>query len=511
MPICPDCFRDYPDDMTSCPHCGKLELDATVTTPHDEYGSPLPGGAESVQISPGMILAEQYKVLQRIGSGGMGEVWKAMDMELETIVAIKVLPPELARNPLSVRRLRREAMIGQRLAHPAICRLYGFHSQSDIKFIVMEYVEGKTLQQLLAARLDDRASWDQVKSILRQVALALDFAHRVAYQDSFGHDVRGVLHRDIKPSNIMVTSRGQARLMDFGIASEIHSTMTHLTGNSSLTPLYASPEQFRGDSLTPASDIYSFSTVVYQCLSGHRYVQPHGDLRYQVLEKPYRPIEQVPEAVNRLLEKGLAKSPDDRPGTARELIDRLDEAVAQPDEPAAVDDEAGATSAPPAPASSPRPTEAARRAVPMADQVLGRPVHAFPTRAVLAGLGGLVALVVLVVVLASMGGDRSEPPRQVSAAELDELKRTADKLVERVEQVDPADGLGMRVLALEPLRRRAEQSPEDIQEAWRRYSLLVDRAREVLALDEARRAARDARPAAEKAMQAARETGLEQG
>jgi len=134
-------------------------------------------------ILPGKLLSGQYRILGRkpLGAGGMGQVWKAEDTELGTIVAIKVLPPILARNTTAIVNLKREAMIGQQLTHRNISRLYGFHSDGATEFLVMEYVDGRTLSQLLAEQDDRKLNWDDLGPIARQIADALDFAHTTAY------------------------------------------------------------------------------------------------------------------------------------------------------------------------------------------------------------------------------------------------------------------------------------------------------------------------------------------
>ena len=184
----------------------------------------------------------------------------------------------------------------------------------------MEFVEGQTLASLLARQPNKTLPWAQVEAMLEQLADALDYAHRVTYTDSSGRTVRGVLHRDIKPQNIMITPEGQAKLMDFGIAREMHNTMTQVTGRQTLTPLYASPEQFRGERMAGASDVYSLASVLYECVAGHSLVSAHGDLSWQILHRRFEPVVGVAESVNEALARGLAKSPADRPIRPSDLL-----------------------------------------------------------------------------------------------------------------------------------------------------------------------------------------------
>ncbi len=348
MKRCPFCAEEIQDAAVKCRHCGERlpaedTLDSAHTSPAGDFqaGVPRPalpgrppspagtlGSAKTVwadYVRPGKVLAGQYRIIGDgpLGRGGMGEVWKAEDAELGTVVAIKVLPEALARDPAAVENLRREALIGCQLTHAHICRLFGLRSEGALKFIVMEYVDGKTLAEVLAARPDHRMAWEDLQPIARQVAAALDYAHAASYTDAAGRKVRGVLHRDLKPANIMVTAEGAAKLMDFGIAREIHSTMTRLTGRRSLTPLYASPEQFRGEAMSAASDVYSFASVLYECLAGRPLVSPDGDVEYQVLRKPFEPLPGQADAVNRGLALALSKDAADRPKSADGLVSIL--------------------------------------------------------------------------------------------------------------------------------------------------------------------------------------------
>ena len=287
-----------------------------------------PGYREPIRA--GRILAGQYRIVgdRPIGAGGMGAVWLAEDIELNSAVAVKVLLPAMLLNDSAIARLRREALIGQQLAHHNICRLHGLHSDGEIKFIVMEYVDGKTLARVILQHDQQRLTWAELAPIADQIADALDYAHNVTYTTSLGQSVRGVLHRDIKPANIMVMADGTAKLMDFGIAREneegpLADCPARAASGSNLgTLLYVSPEQYAGKEPTNASDIYSLAATFYECLSGHPPFW-QGRIEEQLLRQNPGEIPGVPRHVNDALQAGLAKDTAGRPARARELVRML--------------------------------------------------------------------------------------------------------------------------------------------------------------------------------------------
>lgn len=299
-------------------HFGVEDHD-TLPTHGAPFFRPLDNGR---RLRAGQVLVDRWRVLgpRPIGTGGMGEVWKARDVDTGHAVAIKALPRELAGNERAAATLRREAKIGRQLSHPNICQLYSFHTDAEVDFVVMEFVNGRTLQEMLAARNGKPMAWSDIESIAAQIASALDYAHNTTYTDADGRTIRGVLHGDIKPGNIMVTPSRTAKLMDFGIAREIHDAMPHPPAQTSQTPIYASPEQFSGMQITPASDVYSFTNVIYECLTGHRLVLAEGNVQYQVLHHPLRPLRNQTLDINAALAAGLAKDPTDRPASATALV-----------------------------------------------------------------------------------------------------------------------------------------------------------------------------------------------
>lgn len=257
----------------------------------------------------GTLLNDRYQLDERIGVGGMGEVWRATDTLLSRPVAVKVLHPAQMAEPISRQRFRTEARISAGLSHPGIAQVYDYGEQNDNAFLVMELVCGEPLSAII--RRDDGLEPSAALGLLTQAAQALGAAH-----------ARGVVHRDIKPGNLLVTDDGTVKLTDFGIARGDTSVTLTQTGMVMGTAQYISPEQASGQSATYASDVYSLGVVAYECLVGTPPFTADAPLALalaHVRDQPPPLPEHIPEAVCTLVLGMLAKSTADRPASAVEV------------------------------------------------------------------------------------------------------------------------------------------------------------------------------------------------
>src|SRR3954452_19510969 len=268
------------------------------------------------EVTEGTTLDGRYKVLHRIGSGGMADVWLAEDTHLQRRVALKVLHNRFAQDREFVERFRREAEAAAGLQHPNVVGVFDRGDVDGTYYIAMEYLQGRSLKELIEAGLTP----DQSIALIRQILEAAKFAHR-----------NGVIHRDLKPQNVIVDAEGKAKVTDFGIARAGVSEITQ-TGSVMGTAHYLSPEQAQGLETTAASDLYSIGVILYEALN--RRVPFEGDSAVtvalkQVSPKPQRPSAinpEIPPALDAVVMRALAKEPDARFKDADAFLKALDAA-----------------------------------------------------------------------------------------------------------------------------------------------------------------------------------------
>jgi serine/threonine-protein kinase len=255
------------------------------------------------------IIGGTYQITEKLGEGGMGEVFKGFDVMLEREVAIKSLRPELCSRTDIVERFRTEAIALARMNHSNIATVYNFLKENNQWFLVLEFVRGETLDKVVTRR--GTLPWRDAVKFVCQALDGLEHAHKL-----------GVVHRDIKPANMIITPTGDLKLMDFGIARLLERARLTKTGNLIGTLEYMSPEQVQGKDSDARTDIYSTGIVLYELLTGRVPFQKNSDydlIRAQVEEQPVPPHEylpQLPEQLENAVLTALQKNPDLRYGSA---------------------------------------------------------------------------------------------------------------------------------------------------------------------------------------------------
>ncbi len=329
MPTCPTCTTELPDSAEVCPRCatplpwaaGVTRLsgpdghvtapvsDSPVRTGHTKPSTKSSGWLTSTdaidhgRFSPGTLLDSRYRIVGRLGRGGMGEVYRADDLKLGQPVALKFLPEEVDRDPARLTQLHGEVRMARQVSHPNVCRVYDIDEYEGHTFLSMEYVDGEDLASLL--RRIGRFPQERALEVARQICAGLSAAHD-----------RGVVHRDLKPANIMVDGTGRIRITDFGLAGMTGETLR------AGTPAYMAPEQLAGGEVTPRSDLYSLGLVLYEVFTGRRALE--GRNLAELIAKreqagitlPTDIVRDLDPAVERAIMRCLELDPMKRPASA---------------------------------------------------------------------------------------------------------------------------------------------------------------------------------------------------
>ena len=321
--VCPQCSYENSETSAACAKCGTpLPLNDQTLTAGAQGWSELAkdaviSPAASGQLSPGTILGDRYEILQLLGQGGMGAVYKARDKELDRIVALKLVRSELAKNPEILRRFKQELILARQVTHKNVIRIFDLGQADGVKFITMDFVEGQDLRHLLLER--GKFPPDEAARIMLQICRALDAAHS-----------EGVIHRDLKPQNVMLDASGRVYVMDFGIARSAYLPGMTQTGALIGTPEYMSPEQARGENLTDKSDIFSLGVIFYELLTGkspYYSDTPLATLWKRMQEKVTPPVvvdPTLPPALSEIVVKALEIEPEKRFASSREMAQQLE-------------------------------------------------------------------------------------------------------------------------------------------------------------------------------------------
>ncbi|MCJ7679167.1 MAG: serine/threonine protein kinase, partial [Candidatus Aminicenantes bacterium] len=309
---CPRCEYDNPADTNYCGKCGMpLTLDGETAAYDPESIKTL-----FRDIKTGTTFSDRYEVIDELGKGGMGAVYKVYDKKIKEKIALKLIRPEIALNEKTAERFRNEIKLARRITHRNVCRMYDLGEDGPSLYITMEYISGQDLRNML--RMTPHFSVGTAVNIAKQVCQGLVESHRL-----------GVVHRDLKPQNIMIDTEGSVKIMDFGIARSLRTSSVTATGVLIGTPDYMSPEQAEGKDVDERTDIYSLGVILFEMVT--KKVPFTGETALSVALKHKTEAPEHPAALNtavspelnRIILKCLEKDKNKRYAGAAELLDDL--------------------------------------------------------------------------------------------------------------------------------------------------------------------------------------------
>jgi serine/threonine protein kinase len=315
---CPECAGELPDGSGICGQCG-IRIKPTREG-SDAHTRTLE--TPSVHLSPGLSFADRYQIIEELGKGGMGTVYRALDLKLDEEVAIKVIRPEIASDPDTVIRFGHELKLARRISHRNIGRLYELMESQGHHYITMEYIPGEDLRRLI--KKTKPVPVEKAVTIAAQICEGLREAHRL-----------GIVHRDLKPGNILIDKEGNARILDFGIARSVDSEGMTRVGMTVGTPEYMSPEQVDGRDTDERADIYSLGIILFEMVTGKRPFEGKNAFAIgykHLMVPPQDPVQfnpDIPLDLSRFILQCLQKDRTDRYLGAAEALAELKRIRAQ--------------------------------------------------------------------------------------------------------------------------------------------------------------------------------------
>ncbi len=315
---CPKCQVDNPDTQRFCGDCGtQLPVSEEIPIPTQTIEAP------KEELTTGSTFARRYQIIEELGKGGMGKVYKANDIDIKEKVAIKLIKPEISTDKHTIERFQNELKFARKIRHKNVCQMYDLNREEGTYYISMEYIEGENLRNMI--RMSGQLGIGTTLSVAKQVCEGLIEAHKL-----------GVIHRDLKPSNIMIDREGIVRIMDFGIARSLKEKGITGAGVMIGTPEYMSPEQVEGKETDQRSDIYSLGAILYEMVTGRVPFEGDTALAIAVKHKTDKPLDprefntQLSEDLCTLIMKCLEKDKKDRYQTAEELrfgLENIEESI----------------------------------------------------------------------------------------------------------------------------------------------------------------------------------------
>ncbi len=311
---CPQCLAYNPEDSQFCNKCG-----LTLEISQDTLTSPLAAKeTESgyIYFAPGDQFADRYMIIEEIGRGGMGVVYKAEDKILGIKVALKIIHPLYSSSANMVRQFKKETLLARSISHENVIRIHDIGVKDNINYISMDYIKGQNLKEFI--RVSGALATKTAITITKQICDAIDAAHR-----------KGVIHLDLKPQNIMVDNNGNVYTMDFGLARSVVSPATRLSKKIMGTPAYMSPEQAKGEETDHKSDIYSIGIIMYEMFTGtlpydaetrDEYIQKHIE---EIPKSPSQINPLIPNAISKIILKCMEKDKNDRYQAVKEILEEI--------------------------------------------------------------------------------------------------------------------------------------------------------------------------------------------